>query len=603
MIDTDLSIPAETQELRVAVSPDMDGAVPQDEPFVVAGRADQGCREEGRRHCLPLSFVITERAGRPAGSLVRVRVSALAPGTSDTVVLERRALLAFQPGRSLAFNMFLPKACGNGGVAYCATRGLVCTERGCEPERVSSDRLVPFVPGTERMVSNGPDASLHFDASDAPDAVTTDIATDAERDVRDASDVSSDASDANDIVDVASDGGSGCPGGRCPTLDLAVGYDHTCVRRRSNGEVLCWGDNQSGQLGRGFATAPRDGGGGTGIAAPAPIASPMADAGAPLRFAGITVGRGTTCGFTAGDEVYCWGYTSGTLNTEEPGLIVTRPSRVRGVTAPSSARITALSTVNGAYFIHWSNGEVHSFGTRFDGAVADGADMPAVRFPSEGAIAALANARVQVSFRNAGFAVTPSGGVLVWGGVQSARFGRLMGDPPDSAVQLILRPTALPTVTNASSIAVEHASVCALLANGSISCWGSNEGHLVDAVAGTDVSLPDPQIHPAFGSGNTAVAMVGPTVFSISDTGAIRCAGASYTRTCISAGTDRARSTVSGFTGPTPFFVSIGGGFDQLCALTNDDRVFCWGGNRWSQCGAPESDLVDPSAVHLVAIP
>ncbi|MBK6847384.1 MAG: hypothetical protein IPG96_07520 [Proteobacteria bacterium] len=37
--------------------------------------------------------------------------------------------------------------------------------------------------------------------------------------------------------------------------DLLGGSEHYCARRKSNGALLCWGNNQHGQLGRGNASA------------------------------------------------------------------------------------------------------------------------------------------------------------------------------------------------------------------------------------------------------------------------------------------------------------------------------------------------------------
>ncbi|WAS92706.1 RCC1 domain-containing protein [Nannocystis punicea] len=85
---------------------------------------------------------------------------------------------------------------------------------------------------------------------------------------------------------------------------LALGGEHTCVLR-DNGDILCWGHNQSGQLGLGHTDSIGDNPG----ELPAPV-----KLGAPAR--AVTAGAFHTCALMEGDTVRCWGRgTDGQLGT------------------------------------------------------------------------------------------------------------------------------------------------------------------------------------------------------------------------------------------------------------------------------------------------
>jgi alpha-tubulin suppressor-like RCC1 family protein len=80
---------------------------------------------------------------------------------------------------------------------------------------------------------------------------------------------------------------SGIPGR--PT-QLAAGAVHTCALVQG-GRAFCWGQNLQGQLGDGSTTnRPR----------PVPVAG-------GLSFTSIHAGGAQTCGYTASGAEYCWG--------------------------------------------------------------------------------------------------------------------------------------------------------------------------------------------------------------------------------------------------------------------------------------------------------
>jgi alpha-tubulin suppressor-like RCC1 family protein len=99
-------------------------------------------------------------------------------------------------------------------------------------------------------------------------------------------------------------------------VEVAAGGVHTCARRAS-GQVLCWGQNLYGQLG--------DGSSGTNRATPAAVPG-LADA------VEVAAGRTHTCARRASGQVLCWGENGWGLLGDGTTRARTRPVAVAGVT-------------------------------------------------------------------------------------------------------------------------------------------------------------------------------------------------------------------------------------------------------------------------------
>src|SRR5689334_4281053 len=85
--------------------------------------------------------------------------------------------------------------------------------------------------------------------------------------------------------------------GVCPTYVVA-GDIHTCIRK-SNGTLMCWGDNRLGQLGTGDVQKR---------ATPTRIALPTAKIYVPTGNGDITSDfTAFTCAIASDTGFYCWG--------------------------------------------------------------------------------------------------------------------------------------------------------------------------------------------------------------------------------------------------------------------------------------------------------
>lgn len=297
-----------------------------------------------------------------------------------------------------------------------------------------------------------------------------------------------------------------------PTLParagVVAGGSHSCALS-ANGNLACWGGNQSGQLGAGSGRAPRPravapgqrfsevsaglayscGVGSTGVAycwgdnANAQLgngtrtqqATPQAVA-ADVRFRSVTAGNGHTCAISREGSVFCWGSNSygqlgdGTRSDRD------RPTRTLGPSTYQTVAVgwfhTCTLTPDGRASCWGRN----IFGQLGDGTTTDHPDPAPVDGP------------IRYRSLSAGGAHTCGLGtdqvIYCWG---QNNHGQL-GDGGNA-------PRALPTPVSGGpwrSIATGTLHTCALDTSGAAFCWGRNTyGQLGDGTA-TDQSIPRP---------------------------------------------------------------------------------------------------------------
>ncbi len=235
--------------------------------------------------------------------------------------------------------------------------------------------------------------------------------------------------------------------------DLTFGLRHGCLLA-ADGAVLCWGDDELGQLGlpasadlerrRGHACRPT----------PAPVP------GLP-RLVALDAGWIHTCGLTAEGGVVCWGEDT----LDQLG---------RAAEGPAPAAVEALPGPAAAL----SAGGFHTCALGRDGGVACWGDGSAGQLGQGKAVdastpVAVARLPAKVTEVSAGAYHTcarlEDGGVACWG---DNRFGQL-GDGTRTRRTSPVRVAGLSGP--ATAVEAGFSFTCALVAGGSVECWGSNE--------------------------------------------------------------------------------------------------------------------------------
>jgi alpha-tubulin suppressor-like RCC1 family protein len=292
-------------------------------------------------------------------------------------------------------------------------------------------------------------------------------------------------------------------------ISCAVGGGPATSSALADGGAVCWGSNANGMLGLG---ASFDGG------VPALSIAPL-----PLALASVqqlALGGFFGCALVSGGGVACWGDDSaGELGRAiDAGSYDPRPSLV-----PLSGPATAVATGKNHACALLADRSVSCWGAADHGAFGSLADGGISEPIAVAGLTATAIAAGEVST----CAITTAGAVACWGGNQGGQLGR--GDAAAPAIDPTPALVALPAGLTALQIASAVSSTCALMSDRTVWCWGDNAyGEL-----GTGSAVPGFSATPtqAQGLANTvqiASGAGGWTVCALLDDGSVRCWGANY---------------------------------------------------------------------------
>jgi alpha-tubulin suppressor-like RCC1 family protein len=265
---------------------------------------------------------------------------------------------------------------------------------------------------------------------------------------------------------------------------ITAGYNHACALL-ADGTMRCWGSNVYGQLGD-PSTPP------AGSSLPV-VASAITSAVA------ITAGAYHTCALLVDGTLRCWGQNDLGQLGDGTSSSSSTPVTVRGITGATDVRGGGQHTC--ALLV---DGTVQCWGNNYQGQLGDGTATPSftpVRVVGiTGAIAVAAGWQHTC-------AVLRDGTVQCWG---EDVFGQL-GDGT-----MRNSSTPVPAAGIAGAVGVTsgwwHHS-CALLADGTVRCWGVNDwgqlGNGTTASSSTPVTMTGTGV--TWTSSNTGVATVNGT--------------------------------------------------------------------------------------------
>lgn len=395
---------------------------------------------------------------------------------------------------------------------------------------------------------------------------------------------------------------------------VAIGKDHACVVNRS-GAIWCWGQDNDGQA-SGTAHVDHD-----GPIQPAPVQVSLPTAARPSE---IAAGTGATCAITddgglwcwgagygapvqvlAGENVYrvglgrrfacakvggddhvaCWGEsddlrlggatTTGDVDYQHPVIVPGDGGPLTGLVDLTVGHRTACARLGTGDAWCWGydgNGQL--------GAGAAAAARPATVIP------ALAGVE-RIALGGRASCALDEGLVRCWGANALGQLGR--GTP--GADQLV--PRAVSLAAGVQQLAVMAKAACVLDDAGGVSCWGQNRS---GELGQDDLAIrPAPTALPAL-TGATSLA-AGYHQACVEHGGGLWCWGDNLESQL--GRSPRAEVTAPRrLGGPGVVFTSVRGGGGTLCAIDDQQRLWCWGDGELGQLGVGgQAGAVAPTMV------
>lgn len=365
---------------------------------------------------------------------------------------------------------------------------------------------------------------------------------------------------------------------------VACGGFHTC-QLSGEGQMYCWGWNVSGQLGVADSTIAKS---------PSPL--PVLD----LGVGAIATGFHTTCAVLSTGEIWCWGQNIQGLagrGGDEHGSVEPNPlqtERLFDTVALGAMHGCALSV----------EGETWCWGYRYE-ETSEGAELHVPRLLME-------EPRLETIV--AGFyhtcGRTNAGMVYCWGEPSNGKTGLAKGE----VVGAVNAPKQVPGLPEpAVDLAAEEQASCAVLADGSLWCWGKLPLPGIDSAAcpfdGAELTVPTKLQIPK-GVTATAVALGFATICFLDSDGEVRCGGCwpyyesgepPSTADCLlldRGGLKGVEPEAGWFKIPGLADVqTIASSRYHYCALTEVGDIYCWLSNGAGQLGNGVSSSVARPAV------
>ncbi len=333
-----------------------------------------------------------------------------------------------------------------------------------------------------------------------------------------------------------------------PATAISAGYDFVCARTVS-GEEECWGLNFYGELGNGLTNEDWS-----------PTRYPVVGLTGVVAVSSTTNSESHSCALIVGGTVKCWGANfSGDLGDGTDAYRKT-PVAVAGlneVTAVGAGGFHSCALI--------TNGTVECWGSNIHAQLGDGTNSFESLTPVP--VSGLSDAIAIGTGYTSTCAVRDSGELDCWG---DNFWGQIGIGVTESHV-----PVAVPGISAASEVSVGEFHSCALGSNGQVLCWGEGgEGELGDPnfpfTEESPVTVPGitDAVQVVVGQAHSCALLAGGTV---------KCWGDNLAGQLGVTGIFKSASPV-----PVPGLstvTEIAAGVNFTCALLADGEVVCWGGD------------------------
>ena len=431
------------------------------------------------------------------------------------------------------------------------------------------------------------------------------------------------------IVGTLSQVASGAPVAATSMLDtefiqLSVGTDFVCAVQ-NDGNVKCWGENGSGQLGRDSTTNV-----GAAVGEMASLTPINLGSGRTARM--VAIGVAHACALLDNNTVKCWGdNTNGQLgqgNTiafgDGSGNAMSSLAAIDLGTTTAVSNIAVGNNFSCALFADgkvkcWGKNNVGQLGLsvaddRGDGASEMGTSLPFIDLGINKTATAITAAD------SSACAILNDGTVKCWGSNTNGELGQGNTDAIGAATGTTVaaaNPVNLGAGKTAAAIAAGANHVCALLNDATVKCWGDNFVGQLGQGSTTDVGTTTGQMAALtaidLGTGLTAKSIDagGETSCALLSNNTLKCwgengdgqLGLGDTANRGDAAGEMADALPAVNVGASKTVVAVSVGASNSCALLNDVTVKCWGANASGQLGQGNSTKLGITAGDIAAAP
>jgi len=347
------------------------------------------------------------------------------------------------------------------------------------------------------------------------------------------------------------------------------GMSHSCAII-DNGSVVCWGYGSTGQLGNGNTT---------NSATPVLVHS----LGNGRTAIAISAGAEHTCAILDNGSVSCWG--SGYEGRLGNGDSLTKLTPT--LTSSLGIGRTAVAISAGDYHtcVILDNGSVSCWGRNPSGQLGNGGNT-VKNAPT--LTSSLGSGRTAIAI-SAGeehtCVILDSGSVSCWGW---GYYGQLGNGANNLGVYSPSPPINLGVSRTAVALDAGTRHTCAILDNGSVSCWGINYyGQLGNGESGQSADKNVPTLTASLGLGRTAIAIASGQHHScaVLDNGSVSCWGKDNGKLGRGWAEDSSFPVLTSSLGIGRNATSVSVGTGHTCVVLDNASTSCWGANNNGQLG------------------
>ncbi|MFL2985198.1 MAG: putative Ig domain-containing protein [Candidatus Poseidoniaceae archaeon] len=303
----------------------------------------------------------------------------------------------------------------------------------------------------------------------------------------------------------------------------------------------------------------------------------------------LVTGEWNTCALDSNQNVFCWGRNgNGQIGNGQTGTAACGTSGHKCKDIPTATNDLGSDVISLAF------GHQHACGLLDTGAVKCWGRNNAGQLGTSGGdkdtpqTINLGSGRTATSIYAGGHytcAILDDTSVKCWGQNTDGQLG--IGSNLNTNT-----PTTINTLGSgrtAVSLATAMSTVCALLDDGSVKCWGDDAyGQLGNGGTNTDTNSPSSSAIN-LGSGRTAKAITGGEFHfcAILDDDSIKCWGhGANGKLGTGSHADRTTPTsTSGSFATGRYAVAIDAGYDHTCAILDNGQLTCWGSDSDGQLG------------------